>query len=351
MALTWRSWLPMPPGSTRAPTARAPSSIIAPAGDRWYPKQLRTVSSGPTPRERSAWPQRQVSSPASCGSYSGPGDWNTRTTGAPSASIPPNGGFAACSSRTRSLPGTGSRLRSATVRIESGDSPASSSRAARPGTRPERSMRTSTAVSRSWRRTCSASAASIDMGPPASQPALAALVVLDVPVALPATLLAQAQVELLDVGVLPELGRRTLEHDPALLHDVAVVGDLEGAPGVLLHDEHGEAALLVEPLDVAEDLLHQQGRQAQGRLVEHEQLGPRHQRPADGEHLLLATGQVPGDPVAHVGELGEEGVDLLQVVPGVPVRVGAGDEVLGDGEVLEDVPALHAQAHPELDPL
>src|SRR5690606_18790586 len=80
-----------------------------------------------------------------------------------------------------------------------------------------------------------------------SQPALATLVVLDVPVALASALLAEAEVELVDVGVLPQLGGRALQHDPALLHDVAVVGYLQGAPGVLLHDKHGQAPLLVEP--------------------------------------------------------------------------------------------------------
>ena len=42
--------------------------------------------------------------------------------------------------------------------------------------------------------------------------------------------------------------------------------------------------------DDVEDLLDDDRCQAQGRLVQQQQLGLAHQRPADGEHLLLAAG-------------------------------------------------------------
>src|SRR5262245_16124572 len=56
------------------------------------------------------------------------------------------------------------------------------------------------------------------------RPALAALVELDVAEALAPSRLAQAQVELPDVVVAPELVGWTVEDDPTVLHDVAVVG-------------------------------------------------------------------------------------------------------------------------------
>ena len=48
-------------------------------------------------------------------------------------------------------------------------------------------------------------------------------------------------------------------------------------------------ALGVDLLDDGEDLLHQDRRQAHRGLVEQQQLGPRHQAAADGQHLLLAA--------------------------------------------------------------
>ena len=46
--------------------------------------------------------------------------------------------------------------------------------------------------------------------------------------------------------------------------------------------------------DDAEDLLHDDGREAERGLVEHEEARPRHERAADGEHLLLAAGHGAG---------------------------------------------------------
>ena len=46
---------------------------------------------------------------------------------------------------------------------------------------------------------------------------------------------------------------------------------------------------------VAEDLLHDHRREPHGRLVEQHHLRPGHERPADGEHLLLAAGERPGE--------------------------------------------------------
>ena len=74
--------------------------------------------------------------------------------------------------------------------------------------------------------------------------------------------------------------------------------------------------------------------------------GPRHERPADGEHLLLAAGEVAGDAGrAGPPSLGRSRVDPVEVpaLDRPAAEVGAGDEVLLDGQVLEDVPALHAQ--------
>src|SRR5262249_39574135 len=85
------------------------------------------------------------------------------------------------------------------------------------------------------------------------QPAFTALVVLHVTVRLASADLGQPEVELLDVGVVPQRRRRALQHDPAVLHHVAVVGDGQRQGRVLLHEQHRELLLPVEPLHDGED--------------------------------------------------------------------------------------------------
>jgi len=63
---------------------------------------------------------------------------------------------------------------------------------------------------------------------------------------------------------------------------------------VLLDDQHSDATLAIEPAQVLEQLLDDERRQTEGRLVEQHQARPQHQRAADRQHLLLATAQRPG---------------------------------------------------------
>src|SRR5437016_5933605 len=75
------------------------------------------------------------------------------------------------------------------------------------------------------------------------QPALAAPVVLQVAIGFAGADFVEPEIELLDVGVLPQRFGGTLENDAAVLHDIAAVGDIERHGGVLLDQEHGQAAL------------------------------------------------------------------------------------------------------------
>src|SRR2546427_2212167 len=76
-----------------------------------------------------------------------------------------------------------------------------------------------------------------------AMPAPLAAILLDLAIAPRLAPLADAEVELADVGVLEQPGRGVLVDDPAALHDVAVVGDPEGGGRVLLDEEDGEAEL------------------------------------------------------------------------------------------------------------
>ena len=58
---------------------------------------------------------------------------------------------------------------------------------------------------------------------------------------------------------------------------------------------------------------HQRRRQPFGRLVHDQQVGIRHQRPRDRQHLLLAAAQLVAAIVPPLGEPREHREDLLEI--------------------------------------
>src|SRR5262245_324781 len=147
-----------------------------------------------------------------------------------------------------------------------------------------------------------------------AEPAFTALVVLHFPIRLASPDLGQAEIELLDVGVFAQAVRGTLQHDPPVLHHVAVVSDRQRQGGVLLDQQHGQLFLLVHALDDLEDLVHQHGRQAERRLVEQDHLRARHERAADDQHLLLAAGEVARLHVTSVAQPRKVLVDAIDTL-------------------------------------
>ncbi len=91
------------------------------------------------------------------------------------------------------------------------------------------------------------------------------------------------------------------------------MGDLEGRAGVLLHQQDSHAAL-VDLLDGVEDGFDQHRRQAQRRLVQHQNARLGHQRPPDGQHLLLTAGQRAAELTLSLLQAGEEGKDTLAIL-------------------------------------
>jgi hypothetical protein len=126
-----------------------------------------------------------------------------------------------------------------------------------------------------------------------------------------------------------------IEHDP-------LVGDAQGAPCVLLDQEHREARLAQsrgQPPDLGDDLR----RQPERRLIQQQHPRAGHQGPGDDEHLPLAAGQGPRRPVPGRGQDGESLVGLGQGAgPGAaaapPEHTEA--EVLLHGELRDRVLAL-----------
>src|SRR6185503_458431 len=98
------------------------------------------------------------------------------------------------------------------------------------------------------------------------QPALAAPVALRVAVGFAAADVVQAEVELLDVGILRERLGAAFEHDAAGLDDVAMVRELERERGVLLHQQHRDALGFRQPPHDAENLLGEHRREAERGL-------------------------------------------------------------------------------------
>src|SRR5436190_589456 len=87
---------------------------------------------------------------------------------------------------------------------------------------------------------------------------------------------------------------RAVHHDAAIFENVAVACVFQRHVGVLLGEQEGDTLLAVEVLHDLEDLLNDLRRQSHRRLVEQDHFRPRHQRPSDRAHLLLAAGGVAG---------------------------------------------------------
>ena len=91
----------------------------------------------------------------------------------------------------------------------------------------------------------------------------------------------------------------------AVLHHVAEMGDAQSRTGVLLHEENRRPLLGVDPLDDAIDILHQEGRKTEGRLVEEHEPGPGHECTPYDEHLLFPARQIAAHAAAEVPDLGD----------------------------------------------
>src|SRR4029079_17292605 len=92
-----------------------------------------------------------------------------------------------------------------------------------------------------------------------------------------------------DFGACQKLRAGARHGDATVHHDIGAMGELERMEGVLLDQEHGQALAGIELADDLEDLLHDQGSEAERWLIEQQQAGPRHQGAGDRQHLLLAA--------------------------------------------------------------
>src|SRR5689334_5943372 len=125
---------------------------------------------------------------------------------------------------------------------------------------------------------------------------------------------------------------------------------LEREMRVLLGEQHRGAARADAP-DRGEHLSCEERREAERRLVEHEQPRRAHQRATDAEHLLLAAAQRPGELALALLELREERVDLGEppAALGTRPQPGADQQVLEHRESWKDATAFRHDADTERD--
>src|SRR2546428_6681908 len=121
------------------------------------------------------------------------------------------------------------------------------------------------------------------------------------------------EIGLADRFVREELVARSRDDDPTHLEDVRARGMRQGEVGVLLHDEDRHPVLLLHACECFEDLLHDQGCEAERWFVEQEELRSRHHRAPEREHLLLAARHRAGLLVPPFFEPREKREDALRV--------------------------------------
>ena len=99
-----------------------------------------------------------------------------------------------------------------------------------------------------------------------------------------------------------ELARRPLLGDDGAVHHDDPVGDRQRLGLVVGDVDDGEAEGLLQLADLVADPAAQLGVEVRERLVEEQHLRLEHQRPGDGDALLLAAGELGGEARLEAGE-------------------------------------------------
>ena len=134
----------------------------------------------------------------------------------------------------------------------------------------------------------------------------------------------------------------SFEDDPSVFEHIGPVTHSQRLLDVLLNQENRHT-FLIDPPDHVKNFLNQNGREAEGRLIKHHQLGKGHEPPADGKHLLLSPGKGAGHLFLPFPEPGEKLVDLLHRLETFCLRVaveGPHDEVFRHTHFGKEAPSL-----------
>ena len=134
------------------------------------------------------------------------------------------------------------------------------------------------------------------------------------------------------------------------LQQIDLLREAHGEVRVLLGNHDGEAEPLVQVLQHGGDLQADAGSEPEGGLVHHQELGARHQRPAERSHLALATRLSRGLLVLPFLQARKEVEHGPQIrLDRVPLAVGADEQVLLYPHEREEVATLRRVADAEPD--
>ena len=133
-----------------------------------------------------------------------------------------------------------------------------------------------------------------------------------------------------------------LQRDAAFLQAIDVARGLQRLHDVLLDDDERQA-LGDDRRNARVDVADHDRREAEADLVAQQQPRVRHQRAADGDHLLLAAGQRRRRLVAALGQHREQLIDALEIPRPGPAELAADQEILLDGERGKQPPPFRHQ--------
>src|SRR5437868_2587434 len=166
-------------------------------------------------------------------------------------------------------------------------------------------------------------------------PAPAAAILFDLTVAASLSALVP-QIEFLNVRMAAQALGAAIQHDLAVLHDVAVVGNLQGDRRALLDHQNGDAELAADFDQPREQIAHHDGSQAKRQLVHQQQLRSTDDGARARQHLALAAGEQACDPVSQLAKLWKETIDQ-RFAPLLLASLARHrrERVLGDSQVRE----------------
>src|SRR5260370_24558244 len=108
-----------------------------------------------------------------------------------------------------------------------------------------------------------------------------------------------------DEACIAEIARLHLPGDHAFLNDEDPLRERGDEVEVLLDQDHGEAAVVAQPLQDLDNLLDDRGLDALGRLVEKNQTRFAAKAARDRQQLLLAAGKRAAGPIEQRLEAGK----------------------------------------------
>src|SRR3984957_5853620 len=149
------------------------------------------------------------------------------------------------------------------------------------------------------------------------------------------------------IGPGVEFRRRSAKADGAFLDDIDALGYEASESEVLFADEKAEP-LALHFANSLDHLLDDAGRKAFGRLVEQQKRRIAHQRPRNGEHLLLPSGDARASAPPQFAQVWKNGEEPLRR-PGRSVctgRLPADLQIFLDRQIGEDPTVFRHIAKP-----